>query len=239
MIPLDNLLEFVKQKTNDKEIYGKLKNSIFDSYGFKCEESSLLIDSFCRLFNDEISNISANVTSAQFFCSKKNYQKIEIINISGNYVDNNLINRSKNIIKIAKQFQSNDELHKRPNYIFRNYSTEKIKTLIFIVGYLLNNIQSLFGISKLNQDDYLVNIDTLIEQQNTIFKNLKSSIINTHLAADFLDLSIEFLYNIFYKNAIQFQVTFKEEKNSKLFVSNFLIFLQSVWDAYSFNVLSR
>jgi hypothetical protein len=235
--PLDNLLNFIKSKIKNKEIYEKLDNSKFDSLIFKSCFSQMIIDSFARIISDDKNSI---VTSAQFFQNRDDKNVIEIINISGNYVDSNLINRTVTIIKNAQQVQSNPLQFKHPNnFIFNNLSIEKLKYLNNIISMLLECIERITHETPSIQE-YDNIIENLKSNDEKIKKNLMSNKINEQLIIDRLNLFLEFVHYVLYAKFDQFIFSISREPTNKdRFIWLFLVFLQFVWDKYSFIVLSK
>ena len=72
---------------------------------FKCQKSHLIIDSFTRIVNDE--NVNTE-TSAQFFVQikqKSDYlDKIEIIHLSANKIDQDFSNAPKKSLELQCNF---------------------------------------------------------------------------------------------------------------------------------------
>jgi hypothetical protein len=195
----------------------------------------MILDSFARIINDEKINV---VASSQFF-HKKDSKIIEIINISANHVDENLINRSKSLVKSAIEIQSGSEQFKHPNrYIFNNFSIEKLKNLNFTISVLVNTMEEVIHFQK--ENEYEVMITNLILSNDEIRKNSKSNKINEQQIIDRLNLFMEFIYYVFYLKEKLFNFSVLEEPgNNEKFTNILLTFMQAIWDAYSFIVLSK
>ena len=101
-----DLLNLVKKEESGQQVLILLK-PIKPKY-FKCQKSQLIIDSFTRIFNDENDENANTVTSAQFFVQikpKSDYlDKIEIIHLSANKIDQDFIERSKKSLELQCNF---------------------------------------------------------------------------------------------------------------------------------------
>ena len=236
-VSIDSILRFLKAKPN----YDALDNSKFKENKYKCEISDLLIDSFTRIINDENKNI---VTSCQFFATQNQEQNIKLINISANHIDNQLINRSKKLINNVQGFEG---FSKHPSqYIFNFYSIERLQSLTQIVGYLTKMIKNLFHKNKIIGEEYKVCFKNISKAQNDCVKKfVKFNVLHRNSSEkiekesiNLLNTFSEFIYEIFYiKN--NFRIEFDQNLKKKEFVYNFFIFLQSIWDVYSFHTISK
>jgi hypothetical protein len=203
---------------------------------FKCQKSQLIIDSFTRIVNDENVNI---VTSSQFLVQinkKSDYlDKIEIIHLSANKIDQDFIERSKKIIRTTMQFQLNSKLHEEPNnYIFEYYSAKSIKNIIENVGKILNLI-GIIGFSDIEYTKHDLNCSN-ISKMIRKYENLCRKTFKIPSALNFLNLSLGFIFETFYQN----EWRFNKSKNDSQELSKYLLFFfHCIWDAYSFFVLSK
>lgn len=187
---------------------------------FKCQKSQLIIDSFTRIVNDENVN---TVTFAQFFVHIKqksdHLDKIEIIHLSANKIDQDFIERSKKIIRTTMQFQLNSKLHEEPNnYIFNYYSAKSIKKIIETVGKILNFI-GIIGSSDIEYTKHDLNCSNILKMIRK-HENLCRKTFKIPSALNFLNLSLRFLYETFYQNEWRFN---KSNDNSQEF-SKYLLF---------------
>ncbi len=137
------------------------------------------------------------MTSAQFFVQikqKSDYlDKIEIIHLSANKIDQDFIERSKKIIRTTMHFQLNSKLHEEPNnYIFNYYTAKSIKKIIENVGKILKLI-GIIGSSDIEYTKHDLNC-TNIFKMNRKYENLCRNTFKIPSALNFLNLSLRFLY---------------------------------------------
>lgn len=188
--------------------------------------------------------------SAQFYVSKEatnnplNQSNIDLIHLSANNIDSGLLQRSKAFIEDIKRFQAEPSLDNltfnivQKSYLFKYYSIGHIAKLITYTERILHFI-------------YIYRDDTynIIDPESTKLKELlkinfklkdkRISLNNLEKAYDFLDLSLKLFYEILYLNGWALNFAERELSNKSEFAFKLYAFLQSVWDAFSFVILSK
>ena len=207
-----------------------LKN--FEPRSYECHKDQLLIDCFTRIINEESSN---SVVSAQFYVSKEatnnplNQSNIDLIHLSANNIDSGLLQRSKAFIEDIKRFQAEPSLDNltfnivQKSYLFKYYSIGHIAKLDDAYNIIDPESTKLKELLKINFK----------------LKDKRISLNNLEKAYDFLDLSLKLFYEILYLNGWALNFAERELSNKSEFAFKLYAFLQSVWDAFSFVILSK
>jgi len=230
---LNSVKNEIRNETYGEDLFKKF-NPLQPKY-YKCNKSQLIIDSFTRLVNDEKINI---VTSAQFFVKKNEeakdceLERIGLIHLSANKINQNFIEHSKKIITTAIQFQKNPELHKDPNYIFNLYSTNSIEKIFETTGNILRLILKL-GYNDKKYTKHDLNCLNLKELLN-FYRKLSTK--KNQSKIDFLNLSLKFINETFYQNEWSFN---KSNEEAQELATTLLYYFQCIWDNYCFYVLSK
>ena len=193
----ENINREIKNNINIKNIYEKIETNIYELFNFFINKI-ILNQKFCKIFFKEINQFlyQLSITMKKFNVNnniKKNFFDLisSLIDVFNNYISDEYINDSKNIVIEFKKIRNNllDFLHKFSLCINNNF-VEKLEYYLDIITKLLTTeyLNELFSKDFIYK---LLSLSFIFDHSNSFFKNKSSS--NKILQKKYSNLLIEFL----------------------------------------------
>jgi hypothetical protein len=202
-----------------------------------CVKSDLILDSIARLINDEKTNV---VSSVELFTKANN---VECIGVSGNKIDDKFIKRVQELIKNAIGFKHNQQLlQEQINYIFQSYSISTLKNLIKHSNIIIIHVKRSVTLGSSNISKYYLFFKQIIQDYQDIINESKRNTPDEKKKTKMVDFLIKFtgfIYDYYYLDCYRNDENFVEGFYKSNLSVSMLVFLNAIWDAYSFNVLSK